>query len=344
MKKLKSNLILLFPVLTLILSIVLSGFSISAEEKYEITLELKSSTEVEVGDENVDFEIWKLEGREKDDVKEVGEELNKYSREKLNQKFGEPIRKISSKGEKNIKLSELERGMYYLRDKDYGKDRKYYSPVVFRLPEQHFSKVNMKLITTSPYRPGGSSGGGNPKNGIRFKKIADDKKKTPLKGAVFKVTYKVNGFDKTVQRNGKDYIVTSGDDGFFCVEDLEYGDYYLWEVKSPEGYRSLKNMIKFTIDANSDSDAEVIEIVNNKEEEKTPGPPTGGKTDKTPENKKVPEPEEDKKTSDNTPKKGNIPQTGDIMLLLLSIEGMVLTLIGYLLVRSERTKDKMTIL
>lgn len=334
MKKLKNKLILLFPVFTLILAFTLSAVSIFAEGKYEITLELKSSEEAEVGTENIDFEIWKLKEDEGHDHEVIFEKLKNCSRKELNDKYGEPVKEVSSGGKHSVKISGLKSGKYYLRDKNYKRTGKYYSPVVFELPNQHSLGFTMKMVKIEP---GGSGGGNNktPKNGIRFIKIADNKEKTPLKGAVFKVTRKVDGKDKAVQKDGEDYIVTSGDDGNFFVEDLEYGDYCLWEVKPPKGYKSLMNKIEFTIDKDSNTEKNIIEIVNKKDDEGGGGEDGGGKTDKTPEKKD--EPKEDKKTP-TTGGSGNIPQTGDVMLLLLSIEGIVLTLIGYLVVRSEKKK------
>ena len=108
--------------------------------------------------------------------------------------------------------------------------------------------------------------------GFKFLKIANDKDKKPLEGASFKVTRKIKDSYQSVQQEGKDLIVTSDNDGKFEVTNLPYGDYYLWEVKAPTGYKKLGSGVKFTI---GEKEASKVMIIKNDTIPKIPVPNTG---------------------------------------------------------------------
>lgn len=114
--------------------------------------------------------------------------------------------------------------------------------------------------------------------------------KKPLEGATFKVTRTVDGEEKAVYRDGKEYTLTSRGDGYFTVEDLVPGDYALWEIKAPNGYVKLEKPVRFTVTA--EKSAEVVLIENRKK------PPI------------------------------EIPKTGDVQLLLLAAGGVSLVALG----------------
>lgn len=133
--------------------------------------------------------------------------------------------------------------------------------------------------------------------GHKFLKIANDKKQTPLKDAKFKVVVKIKDKTEPVIQNGEELYLKSDEKGEFAVDNLPYGDYELWEVKAPKGYKKLINPIDFTIDKESSS--KVI-IIKNELESKIP-----------------------------------MPKTGDLMLPILMLASCTLFGTGYKLSRSE---------
>lgn len=118
-----------------------------------------------------------------------------------------------------------------------------------------------------------------------------DEAKNPLGGAMFKVVTKnkVGKFD-SVKKNGKDYIVTSANNGKFSVEDLDYGKYYLVEIKAPKGFILLNEPVEFEIKKPADDKTISIVFITNK--------------------------------------KGGIPKTGDIRFFMSIIGGAIMFFIG----------------
>ena len=152
--------------------------------------------------------------------------------------------------------------------------------------------------------------------GKRFRKIDSDSKK-PIEGVRFIVTRNVNGYDERVKINGKDLVLISDKDGYFAVDNLPFGTYSLWEVKSARGYEPLGELQSFVIDENS---LERDLVIKN-----TPIPPPPEK------DKPKPPPEKEK------PKKPRrIPKTGDISLLLMSIFGVICSVWGGVLVKENK--------
>ena len=137
--------------------------------------------------------------------------------------------------------------------------------------------------------------------GYKFLKIAADKNKSPLKGATFKVTQIIDGKEETVIKDGKELLVESSKDGTFEVSNLPYGDYYLWEVNAPKGYKKLMNGVKFTI--KKDSDSKVLVIKNEHEPEI------------------------------------NVPKTGDLVIPLLLVVSLVIFGTGFKLSKDKK-KEK----
>jgi len=135
-----------------------------------------------------------------------------------------------------------------------------------------------------------------------FVKTSSGKKRVFLEGAVFKVMTKENDKFVPVQKDGKDYELVSDKNGTFVAEDLPFGTYYLVEVKAPKGYKLLSDSIEFTIDENSKTnEAKVIE---------------------------------------NKPfEEGDIPKTGDVIFLVLTIGGFMIFTMGYFISRDKKKKQ-----
>lgn len=134
----------------------------------------------------------------------------------------------------------------------------------------------------------------------KFLKIANDKKQTPLEGAIFKVVRIVDGKTETFIQNDEQIILESNKKGEFEVKNLPYGNYQLWEVKAPKGYKKLINPIDFTIDG--ESHTKVIIIKNEKEP------------------------------------KIKIPFTGDYVLTVMLIASCALFATGYKISKGEKNK------
>lgn len=142
-----------------------------------------------------------------------------------------------------------------------------------------------------------------------------DEAKKPLGGAMFKVmTKNKDGKFEPVKRDGKDYIVTSADNGKFAVEDMDYGKYYLVEIKAPEGFILLSEPVEFESKKQADDKTISIAFITNKKDtitrRKTPG---------------------DDITRRRTPGGDitrRIPKTGDIRFFMSMIGGAIMFFIG----------------
>lgn len=134
-----------------------------------------------------------------------------------------------------------------------------------------------------------------------------DEAKKPLGGAMFKVmTKNKDGKFEPVKKDGKDYIVTSADNGKFAVEDMDYGKYYLVEIKAPEGFILLSEPVEFEIKKQADDKTISIAFITNKSDTITRRRTTPG--------------------GDITRRK--IPKTGDIRFFMSMIGGAIMFFIG----------------
>ena len=153
--------------------------------------------------------------------------------------------------------------------------------------------------------------------GKRFKKV-DSVTGKPIEGVQFVVSRRIDGYDDRIKVNGKDLVLVSDKDGYFVVDNLPFGDYFIWEVKPQAGYEPLGEMVSFVIDTKSLEKDLVIE-------NKPVNPP--------PEDEKPKKPPKDKEK----PKKPRrIPKTGDVSLILMSIFGVILSVWGGVLVKENK--------
>ena len=135
-----------------------------------------------------------------------------------------------------------------------------------------------------------------------------DEAKKPLGGAMFKVmTKNKDGKFEPVKKDGKDYIVTSADNGKFAVEDMDYGKYYLVEIKAPAGFILLSEPVEFEIKKQADDKTISIAFITNKSDTITRRRTTPG--------------------GDIT-RGGKIPKTGDIRFFMSMIGGAIMFFIG----------------
>lgn len=132
-----------------------------------------------------------------------------------------------------------------------------------------------------------------------------DEAKKPLGGAMFKVmTKNKDGKFEPVKKDGKDYIVTSADNGKFAVEGMDYGKYYLVEIKAPQGFILLSDPVEFEIKKQADNKTISIAFITNKKDTITRIP--GG----------------------DITRGGKIPKTGDIRFFMSMIGGAIMFFIG----------------
>ena len=135
-----------------------------------------------------------------------------------------------------------------------------------------------------------------------------DEAKKPLGGAMFKVmTKNKDGKFEPVKKDGKDYIVTSADNGKFAVEDMDYGKYDLVEIKAPQGFILLSEPVEFEIKKQADDKTISIAFITNKSDTITRRTTTPG--------------------GDIT-RGGKIPKTGDIRFFMSMIGGAIMFFIG----------------
>lgn len=134
-----------------------------------------------------------------------------------------------------------------------------------------------------------------------------DEAKKPLGGAMFKVmTKNADGKFEPVKKDGKDYVVTSADNGKFAVEDMDYGKYYLVEIKAPQGFILLSEPVEFEIKKQADDKTISIAFITNKSDTITRRRTTPG--------------------GDITRRR--IPKTGDIRFFMSMIGGLIMFFIG----------------
>ena len=134
-----------------------------------------------------------------------------------------------------------------------------------------------------------------------------DEAKKPLGGAMFKVmTKNKDGKFEPVKKDGKDYIVTSADNGKFAVEDMDYGKYYLVEIKAPQGFILLSEPVEFEIKKQADDKTISVAFITNKSDTITRRRTPGG----------------------DITRGGKIPKTGDIRFFMSMIGGAIMFFIG----------------
>lgn len=190
------------------------------------------------------------------------------------------------------------------------------APAGYRIkhPEVPFEITNkqVKKLTVENYK--------DKEGGKTFKKVSSADNK-PLSGAQFLVTKKTEKGYMRMKKNGKDMVLTSGTDGTFVANGLPDGDYYLWEIKAPAGYASLSGSVQFTVSADSLKKELIIKNTPQNPPDKTP-------PGKTPPGKTPPGTTPPGKNPPYDDKHVNIPKTGDVQLLMMSVSGLLSGLLG----------------
>lgn len=316
MKKFKTKLFTLLMVSMMLLNITLSVRPVFAAEK-TVRINIGNSSDV-VKDPNLQkrFLIWKYSDTTEADLQKIVSNLQTLSETKLTERYGQPILTDYTKdGTVEVKL---ENGLYYVREYVESNTGTYISPFLIQVYDGMELDIYTKSIPMKPGRPPETPPGIPPNVPPRtphiiFKKIDGDTGEV-LMGAKFKVTEFIDGVYVDKEINGEKLVFESGVDGKFIVYGLEDKDYYLWESQAPKGYKALDGSIRFKFDRNIEN--RTIEIKNYKNPEEPPV---------VPENPPTPPPVN----------RIDIPKTGDITLILMSILGLVFISVGFKLTREN---------
>lgn len=200
-----------------------------------------------------------------------------------------------------------------------------------------------KNIVKPETKPEGGGGGGGDET-KKFRKVSDEGEK-PLAGVKFVV--KTRSKDKdgnyiytAVQRDGKDYIVTTDQGGNFYVSGPKDTVYYLFEVEPADRHATLTAPIECKLGVGDKDD---VTIVENKTIEKPPEPEKPG-TPPEPNNPENPEgkppggggitdkPETPEINTPKQPESGRtkitMPDTGDVVIYFMVAVGVVLIYLG----------------
>ena len=276
----KTRKIIIFIVITLILNMLTLSRLTFATDSSSVTIHFKNPNELV---EKTDIGIWKLpDSVDTSDKNKLVEDLEKLSNEEISKKYSEPVYKKQLTEDKLV-LENIKYGKYYVRDLNRTKNI-YIASFIFEVNANSEKDIYAKNVE-------------EPKGNYYFKKV-EHGSHNPLKGAVFGVYTIKDGNYIAVKKNSQDYKIISDENGNLEVVNLAYGTYYLKEEKAPDGYKLLKNYIKFTV--NKDSSNQQAILIEN---EKTP-------------------PIE-------------VPETGGVMLLVLMFFGVVIFTTGYVLNKKE---------
>lgn len=261
---------------------IVNGKEVLIKNKRSLDLKLNDVSDKEAEKEVSDKEKAEDKKDEKSEDKDKSELLPKtYEKEYL----------FVSNESGEIIVNELEKGNYIFREV------KAPEGYVIKQSDHPFTidekSVELKIVNEKIDKDKG-----------RHDFMKTDEAKKPLGGAMFKVMIKnKDGKFEPVKRDGKDYIVTSADNGKFAVEDMDYGKYYLVEIKAPAGFILLSEPVEFEIKKQADDKTISIAFITNKSDTITRTP--GG---------------------DITRRK--IPKTGDIRFFMSMIGGAIMFFIG----------------
>lgn len=264
------------------------------DDKLELSPEVDDRSKVQ-SEENADESKDENSKSEKDEEKSKEEKKEEKSNElsKKEEKSDEGLYISNESGE--IIINDIKKGDYIFREVEAP------AGYVIKNVDTKFTisdkSVELRVVNSKTSTDKG-----------RHDFMKTDEAKKPLGGAMFKVmTKNKDGKFEPVKKNGKDYIVTSADNGKFAVEDMDYGKYYLVEIKAPTGFILLSEPVEFEIKKQADDKTISIAFITNKSDTITRRRTTPG--------------------GDIT-RGGKIPKTGDIRFFMSMIGGAIMFFIG----------------
>lgn len=267
--------------------------TLKSDDKLELSPEDENRSKVK-SEENADESKDENSKSEKDEEKSKDEKKGEKSSEesKNEEKSDDGLYISNDAGE--IIINDIKKGDYIFREVE--------APAGYMIKNVDtkftISDKSVELRVVNSKTPDKDKG--------RHDFMKTDEAKKPLGGAMFKVMAKnKDGKFEPVKKDGKDYIVTSADHGKFAVEDMDYGKYYLVEIKAPQGFILLSEPVEFEIKKQADDKTISIAFITNKSETITRRRTPGG---------------------DITRRK--IPKTGDIRFFMSMIGGAIMFFIG----------------
>ena len=268
--------------------------------------------------------VWKVEDTAQSGLTPLVEQVAGLTDVQLTEKYGNPMVHVVDAATEQVTVSTLGEGTYYVRVTGEKDGEPLFYPFAVTLPYEESLQLDVypkhdspeteppeteppetEPPTTEPpsteppetERPETEPPGTEPPEDRTFLKVSAGTEKKPLEGAVFKISHTVHGVEQELYRDGKEYVQTSGKNGYFKFRDLPPGEYALWEITAPEGYVKLESPIRFTVNG---AKPEVILIENRVK------PPI------------------------------DIPKTGDVQLLLLAAGGISLVTLGKKMTKEEK--------
>lgn len=245
-------------------------------------------------DDYAKIKAWKISNNAKEeyDEKKLSAELYNLSESELTSKYGTSIEPTELTSDGIAKFININEGIYYVRQTENKNENWELAPFIVRVSGEKTVVQAKKYIPKEKYG--------------KRKFVKTSTTTAVLAGAEFVVYCSKDGEKIPVIINNEHYKVISDINGNFEVKDLEFGEYFLKEVKAPTGYKLENNYIPFIISPYS-TEEETITVIN----------------------------------YPNTPPLIEIPYTGNATLIIVSSIGLLLFILGVSLVISEKvTKNK----
>lgn len=242
----------------------------------------------EQSDKETHLSLWRLP---EDKSWPEMEALFKQTDAELTNKYPQVLTAMLLKGETDLVLADLPVGAsYYVREAESEHKEHVLAPFIVTVKASDDQVIYAKDIT--PQKRGS----------YPFVKLSSQG--GTLEGATFEVWRQSKDKASPVLKKGKTYLVASNSKGFFEVQDLPFGSYYLKEVKAPKGYLLSQKKIFFEV-TNYSAKAAPIKIIN------TP----------------------------KLPPKIEVPYTGNAVMIIVVLVGFVIFMLGFYVVHQDSKKN-----
>ncbi|HEL0632019.1 prealbumin-like fold domain-containing protein [Streptococcus equi subsp. zooepidemicus] len=242
----------------------------------------------EQSDKETHLSLWRLP---EDKSWPEMEALFKKTDAELTNKYPQVLTAMLLKGETDLVLADLPVGAsYYVREAESEHKEHVLAPFIVTVKASDDQVIYAKDIT--PQKRGS----------YPFVKLSSQG--GTLEGATFEVWRQSKDKASPVLKKGKTYLVASNSKGFFEVQDLPFGSYYLKEVKAPKGYLLSQKKIFFEV-TNYSAKAAPTKIIN----------------------------------AAKTPPRIEVPYTGNAVMIIVVLIGFVMFILGFYFVHQDSKKD-----